>query len=120
MSPPCSEANVIVSVDEAIAQLPSEFNLSQNYPNPFNPETTIAYQLPKSRFVTLKIYNILGQEIKTLINEEKDIGKHTALWDGTNNTGVKVASGIYIYRFKAMEEGGKVEFMKVRKMVFLK
>lgn len=94
--------------------LPNDFNLAQNYPNPFNPETTIKYALPKSVQVELTIYNILGQKVKTLINEEQKAGFKRITWNGTNDYGLKVASGIYIYRLKAGD------FVHQMKMVFLK
>ncbi|MFC1724061.1 kelch repeat-containing protein [candidate division KSB1 bacterium] len=99
--------------DETIG-LPKTYDLSQNYPNPFNPETSIKYQLPKASKVMLKIFNILGQEVKTLLNETKKAGYYNIKWDGRNNLGLKAASGIYIYRISAGE------FIKTRKMVLLK
>ena len=87
----------------------------QNYPNPFNPETTIKYQLPKTSKVTLTIYNILGQKIKTLVDEEKQTGYYSVKWDGTDDFGAKVSSGIYIYRMETNKG-----FVKTLKMVFLK
>ncbi len=94
--------------------VPIEFFLSQNFPNPFNPSTTIRFGLPVQEKVTLKVYDILGREIKTLINEELRPGYHSVEWDGTNDYGVKVSSGIYIYRITA----GK--FVKSMKMMMLK
>ena len=97
------------------ALIPKEFTLYQNYPNPFNPTTTIRFDLPKSANVVLKIYNILGQEINTLVNvEQMDAGFHQIVWDGTNTFGIKVATGVYIYQLRA----GK--FVKARKMSFVK
>ncbi len=81
--------------------IPSAFELSQNYPNPFNPSTIIRFSLPQSSFVTMKIYNILGQEVKTLVNENKNAGTYSVQWNGDNNFGTKVASGAYIYRIVA-------------------
>ncbi|MFC1562801.1 YCF48-related protein [candidate division KSB1 bacterium] len=95
--------------------IPKVYALHQNYPNPFNPETTIKFDLPGTSDVTLKIYNIIGQEIKTLINERKNAGYHSIKWDGTNNFGTKVSSGIYIYRMKT-----NTGYVKTRKLVFLK
>jgi hypothetical protein len=93
---------------------PRDYALYQNYPNPFNPVTNIRFDLPKNDKVMLKIYNILGQEVKTLINDELPAGVHSVLWDGTNDFGIKVSSGIYIYQLKA----GK--FVKAKKMSFIK
>jgi len=78
----------------------NDFHLSQNYPNPFNPSTTIVYNLPKSEHVTLKIYNLLGHEVKTLIDGVENAGSHSVMWDGTDNFGSKVTSGIYIYSIR--------------------
>ena len=91
-----------------------QFTLEQNYPNPFNPETIIEYQLPKASKVKLRIFNILGQKVKTLIDEEKHSGYHSVKWDGTNNYGQKVASGIYLYRLQTES------FTEVKKMILLK
>jgi hypothetical protein len=85
------------------------FELSQNYPNPFNPSTTMEFTLPKSEFVTLKVYNVLGEEIKTLVNNKLQAGNHTYEFDGSN-----LASGVYLYRIEAGE------FQQVRKMVLIK
>ncbi|MBL1213012.1 MAG: T9SS type A sorting domain-containing protein [Ignavibacteriae bacterium] len=79
---------------------PTEFSLSQNYPNPFNPSTTINFSLPQSSFVTLKIYDVLGKEVITLINEEKNSGKHFIEFDASN-----LSSGIYFYNLQASEFG---------------
>lgn len=95
-------------------ELPSEFALRQNYPNPFNPTTTINYALPKASYVTLKIYNMLGQEVKTLISKEMKAGAHSVNWAGDNNYGQKVTSGTYIYQISAGE------FMQAKKMILLK
>ena len=81
--------------------VPENFKIYQNYPNPFNPETTINFQLPKRSRVAVKIYNILGHEIRTLIDNEKEMGLHEIKWDGTNDRGVKMASGIYLYKIQA-------------------
>jgi len=99
---------------QVTAMLPKEFVLHQNYPNPFNPYTKIEYQLPKITKVTLKIFNILGQEIKTLVNQEQEPGNYQIMWDGTNNLGIKVSSGIYLYLFKG--DG----FVQTKKMILLK
>jgi hypothetical protein len=78
--------------------VPEKFKLNQNYPNPFTPQTTIEYTLPKKVFVELKIYNIIGQEIKTLVQKVQEAGAKSVTWDVTNNNGMTVPSGIYIYR----------------------
>jgi photosystem II stability/assembly factor-like uncharacterized protein len=83
-------------VEENDGDLPDNYCLAQNYPNPFNPATTISYQLPASSFVTLKIYNVLGQEVALLVNEEKNAGQNTVTWNADG-----LSSGVYIARFTA-------------------
>jgi hypothetical protein len=100
---------VTVSVD-----VPKEFKLLQNSPNPFNPATAIKFQLPVSSFVTVKIYDQIGREVATLLNEEKPSGSHIVYWNGKDKNGNSVASGIYLYRLSA---GNYVE---TRKMNLLK
>ena len=78
-------------------QVLKTYKLNQNYPNPFNPSTTIVYELPSTEKIMLKVYDILGREVKTLVNGVMPAGKHTISWDGTNNLGNKVSSGVYIY-----------------------
>ena len=89
--------------------IPTEFTLEQNYPNPFNPSTTIQFQIPKNEFVTLKIFNLLGEEVTTLVSKQLPAGSYTYEWDGSN-----VASGVYLYRIEA--EG----FVQTRKMVLMR
>jgi hypothetical protein len=86
---------VLVNVQQ-IGQLPTGFALEQNYPNPFNPATTILYSLPQRALVTLKVYNLLGQEVAILENGIKNAGAYSALFDGRN-----LASGVYFYRLQA-------------------
>jgi len=78
--------------------IPPTFSLNQNYPNPFNPSTTISYQIPQTGSIRIDIFNIKGQKIRTLINELKHPGKHSVVWNGTDQSGRQVASGIYYYR----------------------
>ena len=80
---------------------PDDYKLEQNYPNPFNPTTTINFTLPLNKKITLKVYDMLGKEVKTLIdNTTLQKGNHKVIWDGTNNFGSKVASGNYIAKMK--------------------
>ena len=81
--------------------LPDRFGLEQNMPNPFNPSTAIGYQLPEAGMVRLAIYNLIGQEVRVLVNERRNAGSFTATWDGTDAVGRRVASGIYLYRIQA-------------------
>ena len=94
--------------------LPSDFNIYQNYPNPFNPTTTIKYDLPKTCYTTLKIYNLLGQEIKALVNDYKQAGHYSVIWDGLNNEGNLVCTGIYLYKIQAGE------YKKTRKLALIR
>jgi len=103
-----------VNSPEKGQEIPRAYALEQNYPNPFNPTTEIRYDLPGSSRVTLKVYNLMGQEIKTLVDGVQAAGRHVAVWDGTDNLGRQVASGIYLYR---LETHG---FSAMRKMVLAK
>jgi hypothetical protein len=95
--------------------IPSTYELFQNFPNPFNPVTTIRYGLPKDTKVSLKVFNLLGQEVASLMNNvEKNAGYHTIIWDGRNLQGKTVASGMYIYTLKSNK------FSDVKKMIFVK
>ncbi len=102
-----------VLIERPIA-LPNEYALGQNYPNPFNPETTIKFSLPEAGNVQLVIYNILGQKVRSLVSEDMKPGFKSIVWDGSNDLGVKVASGIYIYQIRANN------FVAQKKMVFMK
>jgi hypothetical protein len=99
--------------------LPEEFALGQNYPNPFNPETRIAYALPEQASVTLRIYNLLGQEVVTLADKVQEAGYHHVVWNGRNSTGSSVGTGVYFYRFEAKGTSGAT-FSNLKKMLFLK
>lgn len=99
----------VTSVEDYNTQIPSKFNLEQNYPNPFNPNTTIGYELRALSVVMLKVYDILGREVATLVNEPKSAGRHTAEWNAVN-----LPSGVYIYEINA----GK--FSDVKKMILLR
>ncbi|MCX6149510.1 MAG: fibronectin type III domain-containing protein [Ignavibacteriales bacterium] len=94
--------------------IPTKFNLSQNYPNPFNPATTIRFALPEASPVIVKIFNILGKEVKTLVNENMQAGNHLVVWNGDDESGKTLPSGTYIYRITAGNNSQN------RKMVLLK
>ncbi len=83
--------------------LPETFDLAQNFPNPFNPATTIPYDVPSDGQVTLSIYNVLGQEVRTLVNGYCAAGRNRVEWDGTDNSGQQVSTGVYLYRLVAGE-----------------
>ena len=94
--------------------LPTDFYLSQNYPNPFNPSTTIEYTLPTRGRVNLSIYNILGQQVTTLVDEEKSAGQYSVEWHGRTSDGRQAASGIYLYRLIIDD------YSESKKMILLK
>jgi hypothetical protein len=105
----------VVGVDPVKGFLPANVTLAQNHPNPFNPSTTIGFIVGQRTPVTLKIFNVLGQEVRTLLSGQiKSAGEHFAVWDGLNNAGAPVSSGVYLYRLQA----GDV--VKTRRMLFLK
>ena len=108
-----ADAVVLDAPDEVLA-LPTEFAIAQNYPNPFNPTTNIKYQLPVDGFVKIKIFDMLGKEIKTLVNQDQKAGYYTLEWDATNNSGRKAASGVYFYQIEASN------FKKTMKMMLMK
>ena len=91
------------------SELVTEYSLGQNYPNPFNPSTIIKYQVPNEGFITLKVFDVLGREVMTLVQEEKTQGRYEVRLDGSN-----LASGVYIYRLEA----GNLVFTK--KMLLMK
>lgn len=100
--------------EEDFSQLPKEFDIRQNYPNPFNPTTVIQYALPKTSFVKITIYNVLGQRVRNLVDEEQGPGYKKIHWDGRDDAGVEVSSGVYFYRIKAGD------FVECKKMTLLK
>jgi hypothetical protein len=99
--------------------VPATFSLEQNYPNPFNPTTTIYYQLPTPARVSIQIYNLLGQSIRTLTDELNPAGYHHIQWDGRDMLGNLVASGIYFYQMRATTAEGS-EYQQILKMSLLK
>lgn len=107
----------LLALIKAEMQIPLEFDLAQNYPNPFNPSTGIRYQISESRYslhTILKIYNIQGQEIRTLVSELQASGFYTVTWDGRNGAGQEVTSGVYFYRLRVGD------FTATRRMVLMK
>ena len=101
--------------DKTNGVIPENFYLGQNYPNPFNPQTRIKYELPHAGKVVLKVYNIVGQEIRTLVDGQRPSGTYSVIWDGRDGSGRGVASGVYLYRLEA--EG---QWVQIRKMVLLR
>jgi len=102
----------VTSVEEPPV-LPTQFALQQNFPNPFNPTTTIRYDLPEKSDVELSVYNLLGQKIRTLVQTQQNAGFHSVEWNGRNEQGRKVASGVYIYHISA------AQFVETKKMILL-
>lgn len=102
------------SVPSSGSNTPMEFKLAQNYPNPFNPETTIEYEIPQSGEILIRIYNLAGQEVTTLVNEKYPPGHYKIQWNGKDDLGQEVSSGVYFLQFKVGE------FQTTRKLVFLK
>jgi hypothetical protein len=106
---------LITDVTQTSREIPTEYSLSQNYPNPFNPSTQINFDLPKQSPVTLEIYDMLGQKVRTLISGDMmDPGYYHVTWNGTNQYGHSVSSGVYYYRIVADK------FTSLKKMMFLK
>jgi hypothetical protein len=100
--------------DEGVGALPGSFSLAQNYPNPFNPTTSISYTLPRRSDVELTIYNVIGQTVRTLVNSSETAGDHTVTWDGCNDKGNPLSSGLYIYRLKT-DDGSQTRKMSLLK-----
>jgi flagellar hook assembly protein FlgD len=102
---------------KAEAQIPVEYHLSQNYPNPFNPTTSIQYSVVSGQsppHVSLRIYSLLGREVRALVDEPQETGYHSVTWDGTDERGQAVSSGVYFYRLTAER------YNDVKKMILLK
>jgi hypothetical protein len=99
----------LTDVDENLTSVPASYQLLQNYPNPFNPETNIRYSVPKGTKVTLKVYDVLGNEVATLVNEFKNAGEYNMRWQPSN-----VSSGVYFYELRTDE------FVKTNKMILLR
>jgi hypothetical protein len=103
-----------VGINPDFKPIPLSYQLKQNFPNPFNPETRIYFEIPKAQNVKISIYNMLGQRIRTLVNGSYKAGQHVVNWNGRNDTGILVPTGVYIYRIKAGD------FVDAKKMVMIK
>ena len=99
--------------------LPRVYELNQNYPNPFNPSTTIRYALPFNSDLSIEIFNVLGQRVRVLVSDNKVPGYYETRWDGSNDFGNAVASGIYVYRMVARGSNSE-SFVQTRKMLFVR
>ncbi|MCD4731960.1 MAG: SMP-30/gluconolactonase/LRE family protein, partial [Bacteroidales bacterium] len=118
---PCFSSNSVdfiqlppQSIENEKNSLPAKFELYQNYPNPFNPLTTIEYFIPEYSKVDLRIYNSLGQEVKTLVHSFQIAGNKSVVWNGTNNLNQSVSAGVYYYRIQVCNE------IQCMKMLYLK
>ena len=103
---------IILNISDEL--VPFTYTLHQNYPNPFNPVTTLRYDLPENAMINITIYDMLGREVKTLMDQTQDAGYRSLIWDATNDYGKPVSAGIYLYQIQAGE------YMQTKKMVLLK
>ena len=103
-----------VDVDDPVVPVPEQLTLYQNYPNPFNPTTTISFYLPKAMPCKVEIFNIRGQKVKTLLSGTMPSGKHSLIWNGEDESGRAVSSGVYCYRLITPES------TKLGKMLMVK
>ena len=115
---PLSE--MVTSVENHSTEIPMNFSLNQNYPNPFNPTTTFKFSLPKSGFVTLKVFNVLGEEVAKLVNKDLGVGTYTTQWDAS-----KFGSGVYYYRLQVTpwRDGATAltgSFVETKKLLLLR
>ncbi len=106
--------SVVIPQFEGISEVPDSYSLHQNYPNPFNPQTVIHYDLPVRSPVKLSVYNIMGQKVTTLVDGQRSAGSYSIVWDGKNNKGEGLASGIYFYRMETDR------FVQIRKLIFMR
>lgn len=110
--------NHVSGIDHLMSQIPKEYSLSQNFPNPFNPTTNIIYGIPKHSHVSIKIYDLLGREVITLVDENQEANYYKILWNARNRFGNNISSGVYFYRIVA-ESGDRV-FVKTKKLLLLR
>ncbi len=106
--------SVVISQFEGISDVPDSYSLYQNYPNPFNPQTVIHYDLPVGSQVQLSVFNLMGQKVATLVDGYRSVGSYSVVWDGKDDKGKNVASGVYLYR---METDG---FVRTRKLILMR
>ena len=105
------DPSILVSTE---SETPSTYALSQNYPNPFNPTTSIEYELAQTGQVRLTVYDVLGKEVRSLVDGQQSAGRYVAEWDGRDASGQSVASGVYLYRLEAGD------YVSTRRMTLLK
>ncbi|MGA9294531.1 MAG: T9SS type A sorting domain-containing protein [Ignavibacteriaceae bacterium] len=115
-----ASTGIITGLNEKVSEsVPASFRLNQNFPNPFNPSTNIKFSLPQQSTVKIVIYDLLGREVKTLINDVKPAGIYTVRWNGENESNVNVGSGIYFYCLYASGADNQ-KFTSFKKMILLK
>ena len=108
------ESYLLQMIDDLLADIPEQYSLGQNYPNPFNPVTKMNFALPRTGDVSIVIYNLMGQQIRTLVSENMEYGFHTVTWNGLDQLGRPVSSGVY---FSELSARG---FRQTKKMLMLK
>ena len=121
---------ILSNINGQYNHIPNNYTLHQNYPNPFNPTTTIKYDLKENSFVNIAIYNILGEKVRTLINQSESAGFNSVIWDGLNDAGEQVSTGVYIYKLEVKNtsttlrhrsgEHSASKFIQSRKMIYMK
>ena len=118
--------DLLTDIEDGLLNLPEEFTLEQNYPNPFNPSTIIKYQIPAqgrndNLYVSLKVYDILGREVATLVNQKRKPGNYEVMWNGLSASGEQVPSGIYFYQLRAgASTGSATNYIETKKMLMIK
>lgn len=96
-------ADLTVDIESESSEIPTDFVVHQNYPNPFSTTTRIDYALPQAERVEIAVYNIVGQKVRTFVAENQGVGRHSVVWDGTDDAGTRVTSGVYYYKVTAGE-----------------
>ncbi len=114
-----TELLILTNVNQVSDEIPGTFSLVQNYPNPFNPSTTIHYDIPQESDVRLTVFNVLGQQVRTLVGTTQSAGSYEAVWDGRNTAGEQVSSGVYLYKLDATSTDGQ-HFVNIKKMLMMK
>ncbi len=109
-----------VNKKNGMNELPINYSLSQNYPNPFNPSTTIKFSLPQPGFITLKVFNMLGEEVAALVNDWKEAGTHSITFDIRNSTSGTLSSGVYFYRLSVGAFGQSSKYIETKKLMLIK
>jgi zinc metalloprotease ZmpB len=112
--------SALLSTKGVQGEVPRSYSLMQNYPNPFNPTTLVQYGLPEHAHVSVRVYNVVGQEIATLLDAVQEPGMHSVSWNGTSSLGGKLSSGVYFYRIEAQASRSGLRFTQTKKMIMVK